>query len=699
MKRLWTIAAFGAVCIFSSAYAAPEPKRDITIVQSYIRKAVGENALGMIKKKEGGAQFLKKFFSDREWMEQFAGSGPFGGNQYKRSDEDAAMALVALDLLVWNDKGGFIDTPMGRNIATALALNHGNDWDDEKLVLVMECYREWAADGTLVDSAKTLDTRQWREVVTFGQNAELPVESLRWIHNFANMPPSRYPALAWQCHYRLENCFGDSVHGPMYYRPWEHRWNTQELRYRVGGVCGGLSKFGSHGAQSHGVRSFTVGQPGHCAYLVWNEKDGYWSDAYFVTGKTGPHFSLADGHIRGAGLASLEEQDRYYSNPKRMGAEYLRWAGKLEESMRYAPGNWQAANEWRKQLVDKNAPKAEWDKFAAVVRETFGTFPSLGWKLYFEYLKTIKSKADRVEAARLGCRAFRESPAKTVEPIYLDLLLNRLMVILEAGSIQDEGSENEKLIVSDKQVVWALLAELLEGQGKTPTFFRQSINWAAAILMGDSADSQKFLALVGKAAAKAKTDLDFSSMALKASQKEDIGMWRQVFSLMDKMAPGKRGKLTGKKWPTILAGGDLLSKDGLLKTSTHSGYEDASNYRNALEAEDRESSKGAAAFHTGREISPWAMVVLPGPADVTAITVVNAGGGQNGGRQVPLKVWTSEDGQNFTEVYSSSSVQDEWTVNLPSPKRAKYVKVGRTPEDRDEFFHLKKILVYGKKLY
>ena len=140
------------------------------------------------------------------------------------------------------------------------------------------------------------------------------------------------------------------------------------VRYRVGGVCGGLSKFGSHGAQSHGVRSFTVGQPGHCAYLVWNEKDGYWSDAYFVTGKTGPHFSLADGHIRGAGLASLEEQDRYYSNPKRMGAEYLRWAGKLEESMRYAPGNWQAANEWRKQLVEKNAPKAEWDKFASAVR-------------------------------------------------------------------------------------------------------------------------------------------------------------------------------------------------------------------------------------------------------------------------------------------------------------------------------------------
>jgi len=694
-------AVFAAVCVCAvAAHGAPEPKRDISIVQNYIRKQVGESTLGAIKKREGGSQFLKQFFADRAWMEQFAGSGPFGGNQWKRTDTDAGAALAALDLLVWNDKGGFIETQMGRHIATALALNHGCDWDDEKLVLVMECYREWAADGTLADTAKDLDTRQWREIVTFGQNAELGVDSLRWIHNFANWAPERYPALAWECHYRLENCFGDSVHGPMYYRPWEHRWNTQELRYRVGGVCGGLSKFGSHGAQSHGVRSFTVGQPGHCAYLVWNSKENRWGDAYFVTGHTSPHFTFSDGFLSGGGLAALEEQDRYYSSPKRMGAEYLRWAGKLEESMRYAPGNWQAAFEWKTQLANANAPKGEWDKFAAVLRDTFKEFPSLGWKLYFDYIDALKSQADKIEAIKLGCMAFRESTAKTIEPIYLDqMLLDRLMLKLGAGREEPDGEGGKKVIVTDKKMVWQVLPVMLEGQAKTPTFFRQTINWAAAHLMTDATDSKRFLELVGKAAAKTKSELDFNGMALKASQNEDIAMWRQVFSLMDRMAPGKRGKVTGKKWPTTLGGGELLSKDGLLKTSTTSGYEDPINYRDALEAEGRNSTRGGTAFHTGKEISPWGMVVLPGPADITGITVVNSGGGQNGGRQVPLKVWISEDGEKFTEVFSSSANQEEWNVPMPTPRRAKYVKVGRTPEQRDEFFHLSKILVYGKKLY
>ena len=93
------------------------------------------------------------------------------------------------------------------------------------------------------------------------------------------------------------------------------------------------------------------------------------------------------------------------------------------------------------------------------------------------------------------------------------------------------------------------------------------------------------------------------------------------------------------------------------------------------------------------------MVVLPGPAEIAAVTIVNAGGAQNAGRQVPLKVWTSDDGKDFREVASSSTVQDEWKFTLPAGTKAKYIKVGRTPEQRDEFFHLYKILVYGKKLY
>ena len=78
---------------------------------------------------------------------------------------------------------------------------------------------------------------------------------------------------------------------------------------------------------------------------------------------------------------------------------------------------------------------------------------------------------------------------------------------------------------------------------------------------------------------------------------------------------------------------------------------------------------------------------------------MNAGGAQNGGRQVPLVVSLSDDGVAFEDVYTSSSVQDEWQVKLPSPKKAKYIKAGRKPGAKSDVFHLYKILVYGKKLY
>ena len=671
MKKI--LAAAVAVSALA-AIAAPEPKRDAKVVAAYIRKAAGEQTLAEIQKREGGQAFLKKFFGDQKWMEEFAGSGPWatGG---------AASALKALDLLVWNDEGEFITTTeIGRNIATALALNHGGDFDDEKLVAIMECYREWERDGTLHDSAWSLDTRQWREVVTFGQNAELSVENLRWIHDFATLPAERYASIFGVCHYRLDNCFGESVHGPLYYKPWSHRWNTQELRYRVGGVCGALSKFGSHCAAAHGVRAFTAGQPVHCAYMIWDFKENRWGLGNSVTSHTGSHFGLGELYC----LAANEEQDRYFSDPKRMTAEYLRWQGKLEEAMKTVQGNWQAAKEWLDSLQAKNAPRAEWDKFGAALRETFREAPYQGWMLYFKYIDALSDRASRIEAAKQGFLAFRENPAKSIEPLYVD------------EKILDPLVAKLSLTTDD---VWKLFPYMLKGQEKTQSYFRQIINWGAGKLMTNADAAKKFLTVVGKAAAATGTELDFSGMALKASQNEDLTMWRQVYSLMDKISPQKRGKPTGKKWPTQQYGGEILSQDGLLKTSTTSGYENPVCYRDALDPEGRIPVKGGSAFHTEQEVSPWAMVMLPGISDISGVTVVNSGGGQNGGRQAPLRIWLSEDGKDFKQVFASNAVQDEWECKLATPMKAKYVKVGREPDQRNEYFHLSKILVYGRKLY
>lgn len=644
--------------------------RDVAVVREYIQKAVGNAALTEIKRQEGGADFLKRFFADQEWMEEFAGSGPWCG--------EPAKALRALDLLVWNDRDDFIKTKIGRNCATALALNHGDDYDDEKLVEIMECYREWEKNLTLHVSAGTLDTRQWREVVCFGQNAGLSVENLRWIHNYATLPNERYHGICWTCHYRLRNCFGDSVHGPLYYRPWEHRWNTQELRYRVGGVCGALSKFGSHCAASHGIRSFTAGQPGHCAFMLWNLKADRWDIAYSVTSHTGSHFTLG-----GQGFVANEEQDRYFRNPKRMDAEFLRWKGQYEKSMRTVNGNWQAAVEWIEQLKQRNAPKTEWDVFAKAVLETFNDCPSQGWQLYFKYMDALKAKNDRVEAAIRGLKVFKENPAKTAEALYFD---EKVMEPLS------------KYFADDSEILWKLLPLSLVSHGKSANFYRQIINWAAGKLMTSQAATGRFLSIVTEASAKTGMKLDYRGMILKAAEVEDIAMFHQIYSVLDKLSPGDAPKPAKdkKKYPKSDYGGELLSCDGLLKLDSTCVYDCPVNYRNTLNADDFEGQNG---FHTDKGFEPWAMVVLPGDSEITGLTIVDKAWGTNADRQFPMVISFSTDGKQFTQVHRCDNKQSEVRVEIPGAKKAKYIKIGRAKSDREEPFHLHKILVYGKKLY
>lgn len=656
----------------------PPVKRDPGTVKNYIVKQVGAQAIKEISALEGGKAFLDKFFNDQDWMEQFAGSGLVGGITAYGCNATPSMdkCLKALDLLYWNDRGGWGDTKVGRNMLTSLALNHAHDFSDEKLVEIAECYREWDRNGTLHSSCKSLDVRQWREVTNFGQNAELDVDSLRWIHDFATVPASRYSGLPWECHYRLFNCFGTSVHsGANYYRPWMHRCSIQELRYRVGGVCGALSKFGSHGAEAHGIRSYTAGQPGHCAFMLWNLDEDRWGHAYSVTGHTMAHFVLSDEHR----FAASEEQDRYYRNPRRMDAEFLRWKGEYKKSMQMCNNNWQAAAEWLESLQGKG--REEWDDFGATVRATFKDAPCLGWSLYRKYLKSFNAdKGKMLAAAKLGLAEIKENTAKTEEAIYLD------------EAILDPLAE---LFGKDKEQLWPLFQSALDSYAGSPTFFRQTINWGSVNLMSTPEDTKRYLVTVATAAKTHKCSLDYSGMISSASQSGDITTFKQIYKLMDKLNPQEAAKPNGKSFPKQDYGGELLSEDGLLQISNTCGYDSPTRYRNALNAED---FADASAFHTDKTKEPWAQVMLPGESSIMGVTVVDRTGGYNATRQVPMEISISSDGVAWEQVGSAKEPKGEYKFNVGG-KKAKYVRVARTKDAKEEVFHLHKILVYGKKLY
>lgn len=665
--------------------AAVNPERIegiATDAAKYIRATVGEKTIEEIAAKDGGEKFLSRFLYDNDWMEQFAGSGPWSDDPHQGVNENlpnAALALKALDMLVFNDKDDFIlGSNTGRNFATALALTHGYDKDDDWLVDVLSCYREWVKDGSLIPQAKYYDARQWREVLGFGQNAFLPVEALRWSHGF--VAPLKdihdYHSMCWQCSYRTYNCFGESVQGPFYYRAWEHRLHTQAGRYYVGGVCGGLSKFGSHIAAAHGVRTVTAGQPQHCAYVVWDYSKGRWDIAYSVTGHTVPHNTLG-----GIGFAAKTEQERYYSHPRRMEAERLRWRGEYEKAMRLVPGNWTAAVAWFNALNRQDASHGDWQHYCTTVRETFRDMPSEAYQLTLPYIRIMPSGPERIEFMRQALMMVVESPTDEVEEAYLEeIVLNPIKDIFR----------------NEPEAVWSLFESALDGQSATRTFFRQAVNWGAANLITDEATTGRYLATIGRNVRKTGAKLDYREMLIKASRNADLGFFREVYALMDKCSPELKTTPNGRKWPSVKAGAQLLSADGMLMSSSTSPWDWPISYRDALNAEGHVE---LSSFHTGKETSPWGMVKLPGPAEVKAITIVNSGGGVNAERQLPLVVWASEDGKNFTRLATFRNVQPEWNLELTVPVKARYVKVGREPNAKTEYFHLHKILVYGKKLY
>ena len=192
MKRLM-IMALAAGSLAGQALAG----RDISTVRDYVIRAAGKKTLEGIRAKKSGEKFLQTFLNDQDWLEQFAGSGRPGTFCPGPSDTPYAAALEALDLLVWNDAGGFADTRTGRLVLTAIALDHGGRWPAEKMVELAACYRDWVKDGTLHDSAFDLDVWGWREVLCMGQNAELPIEDLRFVHDFAFIPEPRYRGICW----------------------------------------------------------------------------------------------------------------------------------------------------------------------------------------------------------------------------------------------------------------------------------------------------------------------------------------------------------------------------------------------------------------------------------------------------------------------------------------------------------------------
>ena len=674
------------------------PKTEMTearkteIALCAVLRLIGQSGWNALHSRPGSAAFASAFFKDRAWMEDFAWSGPCKGEE----------AILALESLVFQDWGRWIsgDGP-GRRFATAVALEYPGK-DEAWLADFLDAYRATAAAGRLHKYALSQPVWQWRFAVHQGQptaGADDAPAQQRFLSQYVNMPMRDYGGACWMVPYRSYNCYGDSVQGPLYYESWEAAGEWPKRRYSpiVGGVCGELSKFGSACGNAHGLPSCTAGQPGHCAYTR-RLADGRWEIDYAVTYPTRMHVSFWDNPIWPyvQALEGTFEGDR----EKRLNADRMIELAKLAEK--------------------RNAPAKEVE---LCYRHACRSWPRHynAWRSYGDWVGRSGASLDTMKVWVRGCargmRTGRQPLWDLLAPYFERVAKERGKKALadalvefapllrqEDAKIQEEADFKGALAAwtsplgGDSGLVAQVLKATLLAQYGTRDYFSQALGWGSDAMLGGADGMAAFFktleeVVAEKSSGKTRAKLDFAPLILGASKAGNMTAFRQLARLQDRMEPAPR---TGKSYPPSDFGAALLSSDGMLMTSSTSTWDFPARYARCIDA----SPCNANGFHTGKEKSPWAVVVLPGPADVCGVVVENNSSPPNNARQVPLEVQVSEDGESWETVFRAEDVRATYRADLRArPRRAVKVRVCRAAEDREEFFHLGKILVYGRKLY
>ena len=116
-----------------------------------------------------------------------------------------------------------------------------------------------------------------------------------------------------------------------------------------------------------------------------------------------------------------------------------------------------------------------------------------------------------------------------------------------------------------------------------------------------------------------------------------------------------------------------ISKDATFRiSSTSSKYKPLKAFLTG----EGELYKGCA-IHTDYETRPWALVTLKEAVNVKRIVILNRQSYYSSRSQNPgLRVWTSADGSEWQELWRAAASQSAWMINLKTPVKARYVKIG-----------------------
>ena len=679
--------ALAAPAILAGAVENKTPIRSADFTEHEIhRLAVAELqrvAGPAIAKMEASSEtrwFVQDLLASNERMADLMLSGPL-------LDPAKSLRILAA---IWKEDPKGIANRQEQTTAAAVALMFAKDkWPEDKAFDRYRFYRDSRIAGQLHPQFDTLETWEKCFVVSAGSNGGWSDssgwgdDSLLWLRDNVKLPATAYTDACWQAPYKLNNLFGDSIHGANYYAPFSNEIHAQRVR-EVGGVCGSLSHYGANAARANGLPAITMGEPGHCAYAVRVTR-GDWKPAYSLSWKRGLHTSLwgttwtqlilqekvlGDRKAHAACMAhTWQARALKDTNPELTEQAY---ASALEaQSLNYPV--WTESVEF---LRNSRKPDAEsWEIIGKSICTALAAYPEAAWDVL----------------CRIQEPALKALPADHHEAFFLKY---HELIAKQDGPVMWEFEkaldDQTKALGEDPAKGLAFFEKVLAIQSSSKLWFAPTIVWGQKHF-GEGATSAEFFTVLGRVFSSVSTrgneDGIKTALGPAVIAAEKAGNIDAFQSLGKAGAPFRKKKSAAvETFP-----GTLLSSGGLLQTSSTCQYDTPINHWGVLEED-------GGSFHTDKQVRPNAIVRLGKLGDLSGIVVLGSDYGQNGGRQMPLKVSVSEDGSSWREVFRTTEQHGPWRIPLTGKaERVLYVKAERDDE-RNEFFHLAGIRVYGRKL-
>ncbi|WP_338288454.1 hypothetical protein [Luteolibacter sp. LG18] len=679
-----TPAAFGAVELANEAAlqtTATTPQGRYELAVAELKRIAGPE----LEKMTGSSDtrwFAQDLLASKERMADLMLSGPL---------DNPAKSLRILAAIWKSDPKGLVNR-QEQTTAAAVALMFAKDkWPEDKAVDRYKFYRDSRLAGKLHPQFDTLDTWEKRFVVSGGQNGGWSDiggawgdDSLVWLRDNVKLTAKEYTGACWQAPYKLNNLFGDSIHGANYYAPFSNVIHAERVR-DVGGVCGSLSHYGANAARANGLPAITMGEPGHCAYAVRVAR-GDWEPAYSLSWQRGLHISLW-----GNTWTQLMLQEKIFGDK----AAYDRcmahvWQARAlkgknpalaelayQAALEVQPINYPVWCESLEFLRDVRKPTAQaWEIIGKSVSTALAGYPEAAWD--------VLSKIDEA--------ALKALPADKRMAFFLKY---HELISKQDGPVMWDYEKaldaQAKALGDDKAQDLAFFEKVLSIESGSKSWFAPTIAWGQKRFATDAASTNAFFAVLGRVFASAASG--GNQDGLKSALGPAILAAEEAGNVDAFQSLGKAGRSFSKSAPQTAEGfpGDLLSSGGLLKVSSTCQYDHPENHWGVIEAD-------GGSFHTDKQKRPNAVVRLGKLGDLSGIVILGTDYGQNGGRQMPLKVSVSEDGNTWHEVFRTTDQKGPWRIPLSGKAtRVQYVKAERD-DDREEFFHLAGIRVYGRRL-